>query len=399
MTGKLSDRAGVRRTLNMRNYLPAKETTMADIFKTNGYRTGLFGKWHLGHNYPYRPMDRGFEEWFGIGDCGLAATSDYWANDRFDDHYRHNGKWEAAKGFNTDIFFDRAMQFMREQRDRPFFVYLPPNVPHFPWNVRADWLESYRGQTLPAELDNFYASIDQIDRNVGRLRKFLRTEGLADNTILIFLTDNGTAHSKNVYNAGMRQHKGSVYEGGHRVPCFIHWPAGSLGQPRDIETLVAHFDVLPTLAELCALDLPQELDLDGRSLVPLMRPDLPPWKDRHWVLHSQNMHETPVKWQASVVLTRQWRLINGKELYNIQADPAQKHDVATRHPEVVEQLRRHYRAHWNRCALGRPQPTERPIIGAAQQTIELGPDAWMLDPPTNHTWWQGDVRQGKNVTG
>lgn len=116
MVGRLSDRVGVRRTLNMRNYLPAGEKTMADVFRANGYRTGLFGKWHLGHNYPYRPIDRGFEEWFGIGDCGLAATSDYWGNDRFDDYYNHNGRWEKAEGFNTDVFFDRAIQFIHSSR-------------------------------------------------------------------------------------------------------------------------------------------------------------------------------------------------------------------------------------------------------------------------------------------
>jgi len=400
MTGKLSDRVGVRRTLNMRNYLPAQETTMADVFKANGYRTGLFGKWHLGHNYPYRPTDRGFDEWFGIGDCGLAATSDHWGNDRFDDHYNHNGRWEQAEGFNTDVFFDRAMQFIRRHRDGPFFVYLPPNVPHFPWNVRREWLQPYRDRELPEELDNFYASIARVDENIGRLRRFLNSEGLADNTILIFLTDNGTAHRQNVYNAAMRAHKGSVYEGGHRVPCFVHWPAGSLGPPRDIDTLAAHFDILPTLTDLCSLHLPHGSDLDGRSLAPLLRSAERPWEDRSWVLHSQNNRETPVKWASSVVLTQQWRLINGRELYDIQGDPSQKNDVATEHPDVVQKLRGRYEEHWSRCGLGRKQPCERPIVGSAQhEVVELGPDAWMLDSATEHIWWQGDVRTGRKING
>jgi len=400
MVGKVSDRVGVRRTLNMRNYLPVNEKTMADVFKANGYRTGLFGKWHLGHNFPYRPIDRGFDEWVGIGDCGLAATSDYWGNDRFGDHYRHNGKWEWAEGFNTDVFFDRAMQFMRKNRNRPFFVYLPPNVPHFPWNVRPEWLEPYRDQKLPAELDNFYASIERVDKNIGRLRRFLSEEGLTDNTILIFLTDNGTGYHQNVYNAAMRQFKGSVYEGGHRVPCFIHWPAGSLGEPRDIDMLAAHFDLLPTLAELCSLDLADAPDLDGRSLVPLLKESTPQWEDRCWSLHSQNGFETPQKWTSSVVLTQRWRLINGRELYDMQADPSQKKDVAADHPDVVQRLRQRYEEHWDRCSLGRKQPNERPIVGAPQQKIvELGPDAWMLDTPKRHMWWQGDVRLGNKFNG
>jgi len=410
MTGKISGRVGVRRTLNMRNYLPVNEKTMADVFKAGGYRTGLFGKWHLGHNYPYRPIDRGFEEWFGIGDCGLAATSDYWSNNRFDDHYNHNGQWEQAEGFNTDVFFDRAIQFIRSNREQPLFVYLAPNVPHFPWNVRPEWLELYRGRKLPVELDSFYASIARVDWNIGRLRQFLNQQGIADNTILVFITDNGTGHPQNIYNAGMRQRKGSVYEGGHRVPCFIHWPNGSLGKPRDIDTLVAHFDLLPTLAEFCSLDLPAVsrprrdrpggLDLDGRSLVPLLRQSGQPWEERAWVLHSQNGYETPVKWTSSVVLTQRWRLVNGRELYDIQADPSQKNDVAANHPNVVQQLRRRYEEHWNRCGLGRKQPNERPVIGSPQQEIiELGPDAWMLDSPERHVWWQGDVRLGNKFNG
>jgi arylsulfatase A-like enzyme len=400
MVGRLSDRVGVRRTLNMRNYLPAGEKTMADVFRANGYRTGLFGKWHLGHNYPYRPIDRGFEEWFGIGDCGLAATSDYWGNDRFDDYYNHNGRWEKAEGFNTDVFFDRAIQFIHSSRARPFFVYLASNVPHFPWNVRSKWLEPFRDSELPAELDNFYASIARVDRNIGRLRQFLDTEGLADNTILIFLTDNGTAHRQNTYNAGMRERKGSVYEGGHRVPCFVHWPDGSLGNPRDIDTLTAHFDLLPTLADFCSLNLPDALDLDGRSLVPLLRQSSQTWEDRTWVLHSQNGYETPVKWTSSVVLTQRWRLVNGRELYDIQADASQKNDVAVNNPDVVQELRRRYEEHWNRCGLGRKQPNERPIVGLPRQkVVELGPDAWMLDSPRKHIWWQGDVRLGNKFNG
>ena len=400
MTGKLSDRVGVHRTLNMRNYLPAREVTMADVLGANGYRTGLFGKWHLGHNYPYRPIDRGFDEWLGIGDCGLAATSDYWGNDRFDDHYNHNGQWERIEGFNTDVFFDRAMQFIRRGRERPFFIYLAPNVPHFPWNVRAEWLETYRGRELPEELDNFYASIARVDENMGRLRRFLDAEGLADDTILIFLTDNGTAHGRNVYNAGMRARKGSVYEGGHRVPCIVHWPAGSLGPPRDIDTLVAHFDILPTLVDLCSLRLPHGSDLDGRSLAPLLRSSAESWDERSWVLHSQNNKALPVKWANSVVLTQRWRLINGRQLYDMRADPSEKSDVAAKHPEVVAELRRQYERHWARSGLGSTRPCERPVVGSAQQrVVELGPDAWILDSANEHIWWQGDVRAGRKVNG
>ena len=400
LTGKVSDRVGVRRTLNMRNYLRAGETTMGEIFQANGYRTALIGKWHLGHNYPYRPMDRGFEEWFGIGDCGLAATSDYWGNDRFDDHYLHNGEWQAVPGFNTDVFFDHAMEFMRRKDKRPFFLYLATNVPHFPWNVRTEWLKPFAAHALPKDLDNFYASIARVDWNIGRLLDFLEQQGLDQNTILIYATDNGTAHPGNIYNAGMRGTKGSVYEGGHRVPCFLHWPEGGLGSPRDIGGLAAHFDLLPTLAELCGFPLPPNLKLDGQSLVPLLKPGGSMWQHRSWVLHSQNNDETPLKWKNSVVLDGSWRLINRTELYDLEADPSQKRDVAAEHPDVVERLQSVYETHWSSCGMGQFQPYERPALGAlSQPVLELGADSWILDPPKEALWWQGVVAKGESVNG
>lgn len=410
MTGKLSDRVHVHRTLNMRNYLPKNEKTIADIFKDNDYLTALFGKWHLGHNYPYRPIDRGFDEHFGVGDGGLAATSDYWGNDRFNDHYDHNGKWEKAEGFNTDVIVDRSMKWIKKHNNQPFFMYLAPNVPHGPWNVKEEWLKSYKDKELPNELDIYYASIERVDYNLGRFFEFLKKQNIYDDTIIIFITDNGTSHFGNTYNAGMRQFKISVYEGGHRVPCFFRGPSKLFGQPRDIDTLTGHIDILPTLVDICNLKLPSDIEFDGKSLVPLFKSSNPKWPDRSWVLHSQNFTDWPEKWKSSVVinkewktsvvLTQQWRLIDGEELYDIQKDPGQKNNVAADHPDVVKRLRQIYEQHWKDCKLEKPQPYERPIVGTKHQTTtELGPDSWVLDPPTKLLWWQGRVRLGKKVNG
>ncbi len=405
MTGRLSDRVGVRRTLNMRNFLPRSETTMPEIFRQAGYRTGLFGKWHLGHNAPYRPIDRGFDAWVGIGDCGLGATSDWWGNDRFNDLYRVNGKWEPIGGFNTDVFFDRAIDFISQKDNRPFFVYLPPNVPHKPWNVEAAWADAHRekthdGQPLPKLLDQFYASIERVDKNVGRLREFLKKKGLADNTIVVFMSDNGTAHQRDIFNAGMRAAKGSVYEGGHRVPCFIHWPDGLLGKPRDIDALTAHFDLLPTLTACCGIKVPESLKLDGRSLLPLIRTGDVGWQDRVWVLHSQNFNETPEQWTSSVVLTPRFRLINGKELFDIQADPSQTRNIAAANPRIVARLRKAYEKHWDACLLGEPQELERPGLGGANNhRLALSADSWMLDPPSRYFWSQSEVCRGSAASG
>ncbi len=215
MTGKYSTRVGVRGTYATLNYLSSNEKTMGDIFSSMGYRTALFGKWHLGGNYPLRPMDRGFQEWVGHGDGGGGTTNDYWDNVKWDDHYLHNGKWEPYKGFMTDIFFDQAMNYIKSEDNRPFFIYLPTNIPHQSWNTPKEWTEKYtsQGETLLNAL--FYASIERMDYNVGRLREFLEENGLSENTIIIFMTDNGTANGSS-YNAEMRGRKGSLYEGGHR---------------------------------------------------------------------------------------------------------------------------------------------------------------------------------------
>ncbi|UCG47555.1 MAG: sulfatase-like hydrolase/transferase, partial [Phycisphaerales bacterium] len=179
LTGRMSDRTHVRTTIYSRNHLNRDETTMAEFFKATGYRTGHFGKWHLGRNYPYRPIDRGFDQWVGHGDGGTGTSSDYWGNDKMNDTYWRNGKWEKFSGFCTDIYFDESMKFIETNKDKPFFVYLATNVPHSPWNVPKAWRQPYEGE-LPSRTVDFYATISRFDYNLGRLRKFLVDEELAD---------------------------------------------------------------------------------------------------------------------------------------------------------------------------------------------------------------------------
>jgi hypothetical protein len=214
---------------------------------------------------------------------------------------------------------------------------------------------------------NFYGMIANIDENVGRLLGKLDEWKLADNTIVIFMTDNGTAagvaggrgqgKGKNAtksasawkgFNAGMRGQKGSQYEGGHRVPCFIRWPAGKLPKNHEVDQLTAHFDLVPTLGEFCGFGAAKGYSWDGWSLAGLLRPqslDAPPWSHRKLVVHSQRV-DTPEKWRKCAVLTDRWRLVDGKELYEIARDPEQQHDVAAEHPEVVAELRRAYESWW-----------------------------------------------------
>ncbi len=418
MTGRYSTRAGVWHTIMGRSLMYHDEVTVADVFKANKYHTGIFGKWHLGDNYPMRPQDRGFEEILIHGGGGITQTPDYWGNKYFDDTYWHNGKPEAEKGYCTDVFFNGALNFIQANKDKPFFVYLPANVPHHPYNVEEKYSDYYRSKGVPKDMAHFYGMIEEFDENMGRLMAKLKEWGLEENTVLIYMTDNGTAagaprgqagKGKKAadagawpgFNAGMRGAKGSPYEGGHRVPFFIRWPKGGIGGGKDVTQLTAHLDVLPTLVDLCGLKFTAKNPLDGRSLMPLLKGELKDWPERTLFVHTQR-EEIPPKWKSSAVLTAQWRLLNGKELYDIKADGGQTMDIAAKHPEVVAKLKGEYEQWWSSLepsfkkygwiTLGAPQdnPTalncmdwhaEQAQIPWSQEMIEKMPVAngyWMV---------------------
>ena len=253
MTGQYPARTGAYRTSCGRTMMHPDERTIAHVFAENGYATGMVGKWHLGDNSPHRPQDRGFQNvvWHRCG--GVGQASDYWGNDYFGDTYERNGKFEKFEGYCTDVWFSEAMRFIDENKNTPFFLYLATNAPHGPYRVDPKWSEPYQGKANWGAGPQFYGMIGNIDHNIDMLRQCLARLGLAENTILVFMTDNGTANGAEFgrdklnseavqgFNAGMRGKKSSVYEGGHRVPFFIYWPAGGLTGGRDINRLaVAH---------------------------------------------------------------------------------------------------------------------------------------------------------------
>ncbi|MGL4593870.1 MAG: arylsulfatase, partial [Thermoguttaceae bacterium] len=241
LTGRYATRLGIWHTILGRSILPRDEILMPQLFSESGYQTGMFGKWHLGDNYPFRPHDRGFQEAFYHLGGGVSQSPDYWGNDYFDDTYQRNGTPEKTEGYCTDVWFSNAIDFIKRHKSEPFFLYLATNAPHEPLNVaEKDW-KPYSDKGLPEPLARFYGMITNIDENIGHLESTLLELGLKDNTILIFMTDNGTAG--NGFNANMRGKKGTPYEGGHRVPFFVRWPAGPFGKNRDINTLTAHIDV------------------------------------------------------------------------------------------------------------------------------------------------------------
>lgn len=342
MTGKYSTSVGVWHTLGGKNLLDIEEKTMADIFRENHYNTFMVGKWHLGDNYPYRPEDRGFDEVFRIGGGSLGQVADYWGNGLWDGHYWNAREWVQTKGYCTDVQFDAAMEFINKAGDDPFFLYLATTAPHAPIGAAPEYVEPYLEMGFNKEVSNFYGMVSNIDENLGRLRSFLQEKGMDKNTLLIFLSDNGSACAKKdstIYNAGMRGKKGSDYEGGHRVPCFMYWPEGKLSGGRSVTSLTAHIDLLPTLVDACELTVPENSRFDGINILPMLQGNPRKWPVR--VIVSEGKVNNRVKlFSSSCVMSNSWRLVSGTTLFNIQTDPGQRR--ALDNPGKYEEMRQAY---------------------------------------------------------
>jgi len=405
MTGRFTDATGAWHTIMGRSIMSAEETTLAEVLKAGGYRTGIFGKWHLGDNYPFRPHDRGFDVSFVHGGGGVWQTPDFFGNDYFDDTYFRNGVPEPQQGFCTDVWFGEAMAFIDQarRRDQPFFAYIATNAPHGPMWAPADDEAPYKG-TVGLPEPGFFGMIANIDDNVGRLTRYLRENGLERDTIFIYTTDNGTAMGEKVFSAGMRGKKGSAYEGGHRVPFFLRWPAGGLGSPRDIDRLTAHVDILPTLLDLLRLERPSGPALHGRSLRPLLE-GLSDWPERSLVTDSQRLEEL-VKYRQASVMTEQWRLVypgpggdaDAVELYDIRKDPGQNDDVARQNPNIVAKLKADYEDWW-KLASERADEVSRIVLGnPAENPVRLTSHDWHSDGSLK-TWNQRGIREAPAVNG
>jgi len=405
MTGHYCNCTGVWHTIGGWSLLRRDEVTIADVFRAGGYRTGMFGKWHLGDNYPFRPHDRGFDDALYHCGGGVSQTPDFWGNDYFDDTYKRNGVAEPCEGYCTDVWFREAATWIESNKERPFFCYVATNAPHGPYNVAPEYSDPYMGK-VPDSRARFYGMITNIDENVGRLRARIEELGLAENTIFIFMTDNGTSGGCRLdregfvtdgYNAGMRGLKGSPYDGGHRTPLFLHWPAGGLTGGRDVTRLTANIDMLPTLAELCGIDGPAPDAINGKSLVPLLRGDADDWQERVIVTDSQRV-ESPIKWRQSATMTDRWRLVNGKQLYDIQEDPEQRRDVAAEHPDVVEKLRAEYEKWWDVVSV-KFDDVPAIVIGTEAEPVACITTHDWHNEKSECAWHQGQVREGMVCNG
>lgn len=370
LTGLDACRNGALNVSSGRTLLRSNLPTLADMFRESGYATGLFGKWHLGDNYPYRPQDRGFDESLWFPSSHISSVPDYWENDYFDDVYSHNGERKRYDGYCTETFFSEAISWVDRQKqdEKPFFLFLPTNAPHAPLfvpesdrqTVEAHFAEhEHLLPDLTPDLRNrivrFLAMIYNLDRQVGRLRDYLDDQDLARDTLLIFMTDNGSTFGHNYYNAGMRGNKTTLWEGGHRVPCFFHWPGGNLGEARDIDGLTEVQDLLPTLRDYCQLSGGPET-CDGISLANIVKGQKAPPEDRKLVINYSRMpgaldYPSPdsaafIRRDGAGVLWKRWRLLRTTELYDLDTDPEQTANVIADYPDVAREMEEHLDAWW-----------------------------------------------------
>jgi arylsulfatase A-like enzyme/sugar phosphate isomerase/epimerase len=335
LTGRYHLRTGVASVTSGLETMRSNEVTLAEVFKKAGYQTGLFGKWHNGAHYPEDPNGQGFDEFFGF--CG-----GHWVG-YFDTKLQHNTKLVPTKGYITDVLTDAALGFLETQKDRPFFCYIPYNAPHGPFQVPDRYFEKYKARGQDNRDAAILGMVDNMDENIGRILKKLDDLKLADNTIVVFLTDNGP--NGNRFNGGMNGTKGSVHEGGSRVPLFVRWPR-KIRPNTVIKPITAHIDLLPTLVELTGVPMPQTLPLDGMSVAPLLRKPSTKWPDRTLFTHvHKSGSSTRVMPFPGTLRTPKYRFIRGKEadeLYDLTADPGEKTDLATQQSALLTRFRQQY---------------------------------------------------------
>jgi len=364
MTGRFSLRTGIRDTYNGGAIMAGSEITIAEMLKEVGYTTGIFGKWHLGDNYPSRPIDQGFDESVyhlsgGMGQVGDITTWFRGDSSYFDPVLWHNGNQQSYTGYCTDIFTSEAIRFVEANTDQPFFCYLAYNAPHTPLQVPEKYYEMYKdidpasgfvndnrpfppmNERNKEDARKVYAMVSNIDDNIGRLLERLNDLGLMENTVILFMTDNGPQQPR--YISGMRGRKGSVYRGGVRVPFFMHYP--NISQSKHIAATTAHIDILPTLAEICNASLPDS-KIDGRSLLPLIES-----RDRDWAERSLFFYWTrryPELYNNMAIHKGDYKLvghtdfdaeISDFELFNLKNDPYEQYNVLDENTELADVLK------------------------------------------------------------
>ena len=365
MTGRYSLRTGVRDTYNGGAIMASSEVTLAEMLKQANFTTGIFGKWHLGDNYPSRPSDQGFDESLihlagGMGQVG--DFTNYFKKDKsyFDPILWHNNEQKPYKGYCSDIFTENAIEFIEKNKNNPFFCYLSFNAPHNPLQVPDEYYQAYKTldptdgidpELIPNEKisektkDNtrkVYAMVTNIDDNLKKLFNKVDELGIKDNTIVIFMTDNGPQHAR--YVAGMKGRKSSVYNGGIRVPFFLRFPAMFSGN-QEVNQITAHIDLLPTLSKLCNVEMPRDRKIDGRSFIPSINSEKLPERSffSYWTRKYPELYNNIALQRGHFKLigkTDYNSPIENFELYDTYHDPFEKNNLITQKKSIALSLKK-----------------------------------------------------------
>jgi len=402
MSGNRPFEVGVTHTIFQRERMSQEVFTMPQALQSAGYKTGLFGKWHLGDEEEYLPTNRGFNEvlMHGAGGIGQTRYGDFPPNEEnlyFDNILLHNDTIVKTKGFCTDVFFDAALAWVQKQNeaDEPYFAYVSLNAPHAPLVAP----EKYKKRFLDLGYDDGtagrYGMIENIDDNFGKMMQKLGSWNALENTLVIFMTDNGATHLKGSlngekithFNANLKGGKNSPFEGGTHVPAFWYWK-GKLGSGVDIDKLVSHIDLYQTFSEIAGVTLPTKMQkLSGRSLLPLLKNPNAEWSDRELFVHCgrwQGGKREEFKHKKSAVRTQKWRFSNNSQLYNIKEDPFEKNDVAAQNPDVISQLQNSFNIWWENTkplmvneGLPKVEPENQPLaIRYYKQLKAFGIPEW-----------------------
>ena len=401
MTGRYNYRTGVVDTYLGRAMMAPDEVTVAEMLGDSGYRTGIFGKWHLGDNYPQRTIDQGFQASVVHKGGGIGQPSDPPGSDYFDPILFRNGEQESFEGYCTDVYFDEAIRWIGDGSGDPFFVYIPTNAPHSPYLVPDSYREPYAAQGLSDKDSRIYGMITNIDDNVGRLLDHLEAQGLAGNTIFIFMTDNGP--TTRLYNAGLRAQKATVYEGGIRVPFLVRWPERL--EPRKVEPLAAHIDITPTLLAAAGAAARSGVEFDGINLLPLWDGEVSQLPERTYFVQAHRGN-SPQRYRAFAAVEQQYKLVQplsfrdappegaALELYDLMADPGEETDLAADMPDVVERLKAGYDGWFDDVTSGRGFDAVRFMIGSdEQERVTLTRQDWRMETPDG--WGRGERVLGK----
>jgi arylsulfatase A-like enzyme len=375
LTGRYNYRTGAIDTFLGRASMAPDELTLAEMLSAAGYRTGAFGKWHLGDNYPCRAKDQGFAESLVCRGGGLAQAADPPGNHYLDPRLMRDGREVKSRGYCSDVFTDAAIDFATRHAREPFFAYLAFNCPHTPLEIPPGYESRYVGLGLDDETANVYRMIDNLDDNIGRLLAKLDALSIASRTIVVFLTDNGPQQPR--YNGVLRDRKGSVYDGGIRTPCLLRWPSQFAAGTKN-DQLAAHIDIVPTLLAACGVPPPSDVAFDGVNLLDVLRGDRPKLTDRE-LFFQWHRGDQPEADRNCAVRSDRYKLVRPEDrlnrsnassrwaLYDLVDDPGEQRDLFERMPERALQMKAAYHRWFADVSSTRGYPPPRIIAGTTNE--------------------------------